>query len=194
MIRSLTLATIVAAALALPATADDKKIIIDPHETAPTTIIADQVPQTKRDAEVIKEGGSQPVKPLPAANANSEAAPSVRAVDAVSGQSDTKSSPGETTAEKSTQHSAGISLTEQESKTWVDRPIYSSDGKNVGEVVAFQRDADNRVIGMHADIGGLFGMGETRVNVVPAQFKLQGDRVVLELTAAQAKELPKVKS
>ena len=194
MNRALTLATFLAGALALPALADDKKIILDPPETAPTTIIADQVPQTKRDADVTKESGSQPVKPLPAANANSEAAPSVRAVDAVPEQPDTKSSPGETTAEKSAQHSAGMSLSEQESKTWVDKPVYSSDGKNVGEVVAFQRDADNRVIGLFADIGGLFGFGETRINVAPAQFKLQGDRVVLELTAAQAKELPKVKS
>lgn len=47
---------------------------------------------------------------------------------------------------------------------------------------------------MHADIGGLLGMGETRVSVTPAQFKLQTDRVVLTLTEEQAKALPKVKN
>jgi hypothetical protein len=46
---------------------------------------------------------------------------------------------------------------------------------------------------MHADIGGFLGLGETRINLTPAQFKLQSDRVVLSLTAEQAKELPAVK-
>jgi hypothetical protein len=45
---------------------------------------------------------------------------------------------------------------------------------------------------MQADIGGFLGLGETRVRLTPAQFKLQGDRAVLDLTAAQAKDLPKV--
>ena len=45
---------------------------------------------------------------------------------------------------------------------------------------------------MHADIGGFLGLGQTRVKLAPAQFKLQGDRVVLDLTAAQANDLPKV--
>jgi hypothetical protein len=37
-------------------------------------------------------------------------------------------------------------------------------------------------------------MGETRVKIMPTQFKLQGDRVVLNLTQEQAKTLPKVES
>ncbi len=89
---------------------------------------------------------------------------------------------------------AAMVLTEQEGKTWIDKPIYSSDGTKIGEVVVFQRDAANKVLGMHADIGGFLGFLQTRVNVMPAQFKLQGDRVVLDLTAEQAKALPKVKS
>ena len=88
--------------------------------------------------------------------------------------------------------SASISLTDQVAKTWIDKPVYSSDGKNIGEVVVFQRDADNKVTGMHIDIGGFLGMGQTRVSVAPRQFKLQGDRVVLDLTAEQSKVLPKV--
>ena len=87
-----------------------------------------------------------------------------------------------------------ILLTEQEGKTWIDKPIYSSDGVKLGEVVVFQRDAGNKVLGMHADIGGFLGYLQTRVNVMPAQFKLQGDRVVLDMTAEQAKSLPKVQS
>jgi hypothetical protein len=85
-------------------------------------------------------------------------------------------------------------LTEQEGKAWIDKPIYSSDGLKLGEVVVFQRDASNKVLGMHADIGGFLGYMQTRVKVMPAQFKLQGDRVVLEMTGEQAKSLPKVQS
>ncbi len=85
-----------------------------------------------------------------------------------------------------------IVLTEAQGKDWIDKSVYSSDGKNLGEVVSFQRNADNMVIGLHADIGGFLGMGETRIAVKTSQFKLEGDRVVLGLTAAQAKVLPEV--
>jgi PRC-barrel domain len=84
-------------------------------------------------------------------------------------------------------------LTTPEAAAWVDKPVYSSDGKKIGEVAAFQRSPDNTVTEMHADIGGFLGMGETRVKLVPTQFKLQGDRVVLDVTAAQAKDLPIIK-
>jgi PRC-barrel domain len=89
---------------------------------------------------------------------------------------------------------AKITLTEEQAKTWIDKRVFSSDGKEIGEVAAFKRAADNTVLEMHADIGGLLGMGETRVSVTPAQFKLQNDRVVLTLTEQQAKALPKVKN
>jgi hypothetical protein len=45
---------------------------------------------------------------------------------------------------------------------------------------------------MHADIGGFWGLGRTRVSLMTSQFKLQGDRVLIDLTAEAAKELPKV--
>jgi hypothetical protein len=87
---------------------------------------------------------------------------------------------------------ASMTLTAQEEKAWIDKPVYSSDGKKIGEVAAFARGTNNAVSEMHADIGGFLGLGETRVRLMPAQFKLQGDRVVLDVTAAQAKDLPKV--
>lgn len=87
---------------------------------------------------------------------------------------------------------ASLKLTADQAKTWIDKTVYSSDNKKIGEVAAFARGADNTVTEMHADIGGFLGLGETRVKLVPAQFKLQGDRVVLSVTADQAKNLPKV--
>lgn len=87
---------------------------------------------------------------------------------------------------------APLMLTAEDAKNWIDKSVYSSDGKKIGEVVAFARGSDNKVTEMHADIGGFLGIGETRVRLLPTQFKLEGDRAVLNVTAAQAKDLPKV--
>lgn len=159
MIRSLSLATAVVAALAIPAIAEEKNKIDPAGGTGPTSTVTEQVPQMKKDA---------------------------------AGQSDSKSNPGAPTAAIPAPQGGNPSLTDQEAKSWIDKPVYSSDGKKVGEVAAFQRSGDNSVTEMHADIGGFLGIGETRVRLTPAQFKLQGDRVLLDLTAAQAKDLPTV--
>lgn len=53
-------------------------------------------------------------------------------------------------------------------------------------------NGSGKVTEMHADIGGFLGLGETRVRVLPSQFKLMDDRVVLSITAERAKTLPKV--
>ena len=165
MIRTLSLATALAAVIALPAMAEDAKTGTEPGAGA-TSTMSDQVSQMKSDAEAVD-----------AARPNTSA-------------NDTEQDAG--IAASSTLQSTGTSLTTQEALIWIDKPVFSSDGEQVGEVVSFQRDADNKVIGMHADIGGFLGFGETRVNLMPAQFELQGDRVLLNLTAEQAKALPKV--
>ena len=90
------------------------------------------------------------------------------------------------------QAAAPLKLTADQAKAWVDKKVYSSDDKNIGEVAAFARGTDNTVTEMHIDIGGFLGIGETRVRLMPAQFSLQGERVVLNVTAEQAKGLPKV--
>ena len=85
-----------------------------------------------------------------------------------------------------------LKLTADEAKAWMDKPVYSSDTTKLGEVAGFTRGTDNTVNEMQADIGGFLGMGETRIKLVPAQFTLQGDRVVLNVTAAQAKAMPSI--
>ena len=87
---------------------------------------------------------------------------------------------------------ANLMLTAEQAKTWVGKPVYSSDDKKIGEVAAFTRGTDNSVTEMQANIGGFLGMGQTHVKLTTAQFKLQGDRVVLNVTSALAKDLPKV--
>ena len=88
--------------------------------------------------------------------------------------------------------SQALMLTDEKAKTWIDKAVYSSDGKNVGEVAAFERDASGKVTELHADIGGFLGLGQTRVRLMPSEFKLMDDRAVLSITAEQAKTLPKV--
>jgi len=86
----------------------------------------------------------------------------------------------------------GLVLTEAQANSWIKKAVYSSDGKNVGEVTALKRDGSGKVAELQAGIGGFIGIGETQVRVMPAQFKLENDRVVLSLTADQVKALPKI--
>lgn len=83
-------------------------------------------------------------------------------------------------------------LTEDQVKGWINKVVYSSDNKNLGEVAALARDSSGKVTELHADIGGFLGIGETRVRVMPSDFTLANDRVILKLTAEQAKSLPKL--
>jgi hypothetical protein len=85
-----------------------------------------------------------------------------------------------------------VTLTDEQANSWVDKVVYSSDGKNVGEVAAIQRDTSGKVTEMHADIGGFLGLGETRVRLMPNQFKLENDRIILNLDSEQVRALPKI--
>jgi PRC-barrel domain len=165
MTRTLSLATALAAVIALPVMAEDAQTGIEPGAGA-TSTTSEQMPMPQMKSEAAGE-----VRPNTSAN---------------------ETKPGGQMPASAEQQSTGISLTEREALTWIDKPVYSSDGKQIGKVAAFQRGPDNKVIGMRADIGGFLGFGESRVNITPEQFKLQSDRVVLSLTTAEANDLPKV--
>ncbi len=100
--------------------------------------------------------------------------------------------PGMSTTQDTSKKAAAPMLTDEQAKAWINKVVYSSDDKNLGEVAAFQRDTAGNVTEMHADIGGFLGLGETRVRVMPSEFKLVTDRVVLNVTSEQAKNLPKI--
>ncbi len=88
--------------------------------------------------------------------------------------------------------SDGVIMTEAEAKNWVNKVVYSSDNKNLGEIAAVARDNSGKVSEIHLDIGGFLGIGETRVRAMPSEFKFLADRVMLNITAEQAKELPRL--
>ena len=84
------------------------------------------------------------------------------------------------------------SMTEAEAKALIDANVISSDKKNVGEVAAIQRDSSGKVIELHADVGGVLGIGETRVRLMPSQFTVSNKEILLTLTAEQVSALPKI--
>jgi 3-oxoacyl-ACP reductase-like protein len=92
----------------------------------------------------------------------------------------------------SADNSAAPVLSDAQAAALKNKVVWSSDQKNIGEVVDVVRDSSGRVTEMHADIGGFLGFGETRVRVSPGQFKLVNDRVELTQTEEQAENLPKV--
>jgi hypothetical protein len=68
---------------------------------------------------------------------------------------------------------------------WIGRPVYSSDGKHIGEISAISGDQ------IYADIGGFLGIGETRVLLQSTDIaSVKEDRVDLTITQAQADKLP----
>ena len=83
-------------------------------------------------------------------------------------------------------------LTDSEAKALVDKVVYSSDNKNLGEVAAILRDPSGQVTELHADVGGFLGFGETRVRVMPNQFRVDDNKIMLNITAEQAKTLPQI--
>lgn len=100
-------------------------------------------------------------------------------------------SPGASTTAP-TAASRDVILTEEEARNWIDKVVYSKDNENVGEVAAFNRDSSGKVTELHADIGGFMGLGERRVKLMPSQFSLQGDRVVLNISSEEVKALPAI--
>ena len=86
----------------------------------------------------------------------------------------------------------GVTLTDAQAKNWINKAVYSSDGKNLGEVSEIKRDTNGRVTELHADIGGFLGLGQTRVRVLPTQFHLDGEKVMLTVPSDQAKSLPNI--
>jgi len=83
-------------------------------------------------------------------------------------------------------------LTAEDAKGWVGKPVFSNDGKELGKVTRLESSAENKATQLRADIGSSTGSGQHQVILPATRFSLQGDRVVLDMTAAQATKLPKM--
>ena len=175
MFRNLAATAVLAAAIALPAQAQETKKI-DPSNAGPTKAISDQVPAMKGDGTT-----AAPNSTTVPGKAMDQATPAMK--------------PGDTVAKSKGAASVGmVTLSDQDAKNWIGKPVYSNDQKKIGEVLSFVRAPDNKVTELRAGLGGLLGFGETNVIATPSQFSLADDRVIMNLTAEQAKDLPKVKA
>ena len=72
---------------------------------------------------------------------------------------------------------------------WVGRYIYSSDGKDLGEIASVRKSGTSSEI--YFDMGGFLGLGATRKSVTSDQIQdVKNDRIVLHLSEADAQKLP----
>lgn len=83
-------------------------------------------------------------------------------------------------------------LTAQDAQGWAGKPVYSNDGKELGKVTLLESSADSKATQLRADIGAATGASSHRIILPATRFSLQGDRIVLDMNAAQATKLPKM--
>jgi sporulation protein YlmC with PRC-barrel domain len=92
------------------------------------------------------------------------------------------------------QDGADYFVTEDSKKEWIGKPIYSTDGKNLGEIATVETDNDNKVTEIHADFGGVLGLGETRVRVGADKIQeVKDDRMVLKLKEVETRDLTRIR-
>ena len=84
------------------------------------------------------------------------------------------------------------SLTPQDAQGWAGKPVYSNDGKELGKVTRLESGPENKATQLYTDIGSVTGSGKHQVILPATRFSLESDRIVLDMTAAQATKLPKM--
>lgn len=73
---------------------------------------------------------------------------------------------------------------------YFERDVYLADGTEVGEVEDILVDSDNRITSAVVDVESRMGLGERRVALPLERLKIDSDRLVLDMTAEQLKQLP----
>ena len=84
-------------------------------------------------------------------------------------------------------------LQPNEARSLVDKPVYGSDGKKIGEINNVLIGKDGRARAAVIDVGGFLGVGEKKVAVDWKQLNISGDRIVVGMTKDQAKAAPEFK-
>jgi hypothetical protein len=165
-----------------------------PDATAPV--------ENRMDAETPKMTAPQGAEQTAPTNRVGEAVPEMKAPDGADSNA-TATAPGNTpstadapstdTATSQPAGAAPLMVTDADLSKWVGRSVYSSDGKDLGEIAALKREPDGKVDEIHADIGGFLGFGETRVRFAADQIKeAKDDRLVVTLTEAEVNNLPPI--
>jgi Bacterial protein of unknown function (DUF937)/PRC-barrel domain len=79
-------------------------------------------------------------------------------------------------------------VTEDETRDWIGRSVYSSDNKKIGEILELKRDPANKVTDVYVDIGTFLGMGGTRYHITSDQIReVKPDGLVLTVNESEVK-------
>ncbi|MFO1113936.1 MAG: DUF1236 domain-containing protein [Rhodospirillales bacterium] len=94
-------------------------------------------------------------------------------------------------------HSGGggdtaLVLSDADAQAWIGKPVFSRDDREIGVVVEVVRERGGRVTAINADVGNFLGLGERRVRVDAGRFRLERERVVLDVPADATAKLPAV--
>lgn len=82
-------------------------------------------------------------------------------------------------------------VTAAEEKSWIGRPVFSSDNRKVGEIVEIKRGPDNKVTDVIFDAGTILGMGATHYQVTSDQIQeVRPDGLVVTLKESQIEAAP----
>jgi hypothetical protein len=67
----------------------------------------------------------------------------------------------------------------------IGKPLCAEDGTEVGTVVGVVRDANGKLRAIHADVGGVLGIGATRIEIAPdeATVSPDGEKLVARTSA-----------
>jgi hypothetical protein len=72
-------------------------------------------------------------------------------------------------------------------------PAFSSDGKNLGQVVQVERGPDGKIQSVQIQVGRLLGLGEKTVTIDGAKIEQLADRIRVMMNSDQIRTLPDTK-
>ncbi|SDP11715.1 PRC-barrel domain-containing protein [Filomicrobium insigne] len=89
-----------------------------------------------------------------------------------------------------------FTVTADEAKNWIAKPVYSSDNRKIGEIIEINRDPNNNVTEVFMDTGSFLGIGATRYRITSDQIQeVKPDALMLTIKESEVtKELQGTKN
>ncbi len=69
-------------------------------------------------------------------------------------------------------------------------PVFSSDGKNLGQIIHVERNADGNIQSVQIQVGRLLGLGEKTITIDGSKIEQLADRIKIALNSDQIRSLP----
>jgi sporulation protein YlmC with PRC-barrel domain len=79
---------------------------------------------------------------------------------------------------------------QQEQAQYQGWPVFTSDGEKLGEVTDVMPGGAGQGEKLRVESGGFFGFGSKTVEISPGLYKAAQNRIELQMTAEQARDLP----